>query len=53
MRALTIVAATAGALALGACGSGQQDDPANPPQLGDWEISRIATGLRRNGASVS
>lgn len=53
MRALAMLAAAACALALGACGGGQQDDPANPPQLGDWEISRIATGLRKNGASLA
>lgn len=53
MRALTMLAAAAGALALGACGGAQQDDPANLPRLGDWEISRIAVGLRQNGASVS
>jgi hypothetical protein len=52
MRLSTMLAAAAGALALGACG-GQQDDPANPPQLGDWEISRIATSLRKNGASLA
>jgi hypothetical protein len=53
IRAAMMLAAVAGALALGACGSAQQDDPANPPQLGDWEISRIATGLRKNGASLA
>lgn len=52
MRALTMLAAAA-ALVLGACGGGQQDDPGNPPQLGDWEISRIATSLRKNGASLA
>lgn len=40
-------------LALCACGRSPVDDPGNLPQLGEWEISRMAVSLRHNGASAS
>ena len=50
-NATTISAAAAGALLLAGCGS-EQDDPANPPRLGQWQIDRKAVSLRKNGSTL-
>lgn len=46
------VAALAAAVGLGGCGP-ETDDPANPPLLGQWKISRKAVNLRKDGSGVS
>ena len=50
-RAALMIAAAAATSPLAGCG--QEDDPANTPRLGTWEVSRMASGLAKNGTGVS
>lgn len=49
MRAAGII--MMGALTLGSCAR-PQDDPANPPRLGQWRDSTVLTGVRVNDRAL-
>lgn len=51
MRSLAIIFLMVGMLTIGSCAR-PQDDPANPPRLGQWQDRTVLTGVRLNDRAL-